>query len=121
MAILSVGDRAPRFTAVLSTGEGVSLGGEIQGYGAALLGVSFDGGESHDRFIARHRLPFPLVADTGRGLSRLYGAVRWEGPWPRAKRITYVIDREGIIRGVFHHELRIAKHVADVLSMLRGM
>ena len=153
MAILSVGDRAPRFTAVLSTGEGVSLGdyfgkqtlvlffypkdetagctrevcsyrdsyGEIQGYGAALLGVSFDGGESHDRIIARHRLPFPLVADTGRGLSRLYGAVRWEGPWPRAKRITYVIDREGIIRGVFHHELRIAKHVADVLSLLRGM
>ncbi|HEX7572366.1 MAG TPA: peroxiredoxin [Bacteroidota bacterium] len=153
MGILNVGDRAPRFTARLSTGKNVSLDdylgkqtlvlffypkdetagctrevcsyrdsyGEIRGLGAALLGVSFDGRESHERFIARHRLPFPLVADTGRALSRLYGAVRWEGPWPRAKRVTYVIDKEGIIRGVFHHELRITKHIADVLSVLRGM
>jgi peroxiredoxin Q/BCP len=153
MGILKVGDRAPRFTAVLSTGRSVSLGdylgkqalvlffypkdetagctrevcsyrdsyGDIRGLGAALLGVSFDGLESHERFIAHHRVPFPLIADTGRALSRQYGAVRWEGPWPRAKRVTYVIDREGIIRGVFHHELRIARHIADVLSVLRGM
>ncbi len=152
MGILNVGDRAPRFTACLSTGKSVSLDdylgkqalvlffypkdetagctrevcsyrdsyGEIRGLSAALLGVSFDSRESHDRFIARHRLPFPLIADTGRALSRLYGAVRWEGPWPRAKRVTYVIDKEGIIRGVFHHELRIEKHIADVLSVLRG-
>ena len=149
---LDVGDSAPRFTAVLSTGESVSLSdymgkqalvlffypkdetagcvtevcsfrdgyGEIRGLGAALLGVSFDGRESHGRFIAHHRLPFPLIADTARTLSRLYGAVRWEGPWPRARRVTYVIDREGIVRGVIHHELRIARHITDVLSVLRG-
>ena len=153
MGILNVGDRAPRFTAVLSSGESVSLGdylgkqtlvlffypkdetagctrevcsyrdsyGEIRAFGAALLGVSFDGRESHERFIAHHRLPFPLIADSGRALSRLYGAVRWGGPWPREKRGTYVIDREGIMRGVFHHELRYTKHVADVLSLLREM
>jgi peroxiredoxin Q/BCP len=153
MGILNVGERAPRFTAVLSTGESVSLGDylgkqtlvlffypkdetagciaevcsyrdnyeEIRGFGAAILGVSFDGRESHDRFIAHHRLPFPLIADTGRTLSRLYGAVRWGGPWPRAKRVTYVIDRDGIIRGVIRHELRTAKHSADVLAVLRGM
>ena len=153
MGILNVGDRAPRFTAVLSYGESGSLGdylgkqplvlffypkdetagctrevcsyrdsyGEIRGFGAALLGVSFDGRESHERFIDNHRLPFPLIADSGRALSRLYGAVRWGGPWPRAKRVTYVIDREGIMRGVFHHELRYTKHVADVLSLLREM
>jgi peroxiredoxin Q/BCP len=152
MGMLNVGESAPPFTAVLSTGESVSLGdylgkqtlvlffypkdetagctaevcsyrdsyGEIRGLGAALLGVSFDAPESHERFIAHHRLPFPLIADTGRALSRLYGAVRWEGPWPRAKRVTYAIDREGIIRGVFHHELRYAKHAGDVLSLLGG-
>jgi peroxiredoxin Q/BCP len=150
MGILNVGDRAPRFTALLSTGESVSLGdylgkqtlvlffyprdetagcvaevcsyrdsyGEIRNSGAALLGVSFDGRESHEQFITHHRLPFPLIADTGKALSRLYGAVRWEGPWPRVRRVTYVIDRAGIIRGVFVHELRISRHVADVLSVL---
>jgi peroxiredoxin Q/BCP len=153
MGLLSVGDKAPPFTAFLSTGEKVSLSdymgrktlvlffypkdetsgciaevcayrdsyGEIRRLGAALLGVSFDGPESHDRFIAHYHLPFPLIADTGRALSRGYGALWWEGPWPRAKRVTYVIDRNGVIRGVFHHELRIAKHTADVLSVLRGM
>lgn len=153
MGILNVGDRAPGFTALLSTGESVTLSeylgkqtvvlffypkdetrgctveacsyrdsySEIRGLGAALLGVSFDGRESHERFIAHHRLPYPLIADTGRALSRLYGAVRWEGPWPRAKRVTYVIDREGIIRGVIRHEFRIANHAGDVLSLLRGM
>jgi peroxiredoxin Q/BCP len=153
MGVLRVGEKAPRFTGILNTGESVSLDdylgkqalvlffypkdetsgciaevcayrdnyGEIRRLGGAILGVSFDSRESHDRFIAHYSLPFPLVADTGRALSRQYGAVRWEGPWPWAKRVTYVIDRNGIIRGVFLHELRITKHVADVLSVLRGM
>ncbi len=153
MGVLKVGDRAPMFTAVLSTGARVSLGdylgkqalvlffyprdetagctaevcayresyGEIRSLGAALLGVSFDGPESHEGFISHHHLPFPLVADTGRALSAQYGAIRWGGPWPRAKRVTYVIDREGIVRGIFHHELRITKHIADTVSVLTEM
>lgn len=95
--------------------------GAIRAAGAALLGVSFDPPDSHDRFIAHYGLPFPLIADTGRGLSRQYGAVRWEGPWPRMKRVTYVIDRDGIIRGVFLHELLVSRHAGDVLSLLNTM
>jgi thioredoxin-dependent peroxiredoxin len=152
MGLLSVGDRAPEFTAVLSTGETVSLSdfagkqtlvlffyprdetagciaevcsyrdnyGEIRRLGGAILGVSFDRPDSHDRFITHYHLPFPLIADTGRTLSRQYGAIRWEGPWPRMKRVTYVIDRDGIVRGVFRHELRIGRHTADVLALLGG-
>jgi peroxiredoxin Q/BCP len=152
MGLLHVGDRAPEFTAVLSTGETVSLSdfagkqtlvlffyprdetagciaevcsyrdnyGEIRRLGAAILGVSFDRSDSHDRFIAHYNLPFPLIADTGRSLARLYGAIRWEGPWPRMKRVTYVIDVNGIIRGAFSHELRISRHAADVLALLGG-
>jgi peroxiredoxin Q/BCP len=152
MGLLNVGDRAPDFTAVTSTGENVSLSeylgkqtlvlffyprdetsgciaevcsyrdeyAEIRRLGAAILGVSFDSPQSHGSFIAHYSLPFPLIADTARALSRLYGAMRWEGPWPRVKRVTYVIDRDGIIRGVFHHEVRISQHAAGVLSLLRG-
>jgi thioredoxin-dependent peroxiredoxin len=152
MGLLSVGDRAPQFTAVASTGQKVSLSDyvgkqplvlffypkdetpgcvaevcsyrdrydEIRRLGAAVLGVSFDAAVSHDRFIAHYDLPFPLIPDTSRELSRLYGTVRWGGPWPGAKRVTYVIDKDGIIRGVFHHEFRIARHVERVLSLLGG-
>jgi peroxiredoxin Q/BCP len=94
--------------------------GEIRRLGAAILGVSFDPAHSHESFIAHYGLPFPLIADTARALSRLYGVIRWGGPWPRVKRVTYVIDRDGIIRGVFHHELRVAQHAARVLTLLRG-
>ena len=153
MGLLRVGDRAPQFTAVMNTGEKVSLTDflgkqalvlffyprdetsgciaevcsyrdsyvEIRSRGAAVLGVSFDPPDSHDRFIAHYSLPFPLIADTGRSLSREYGAIRWEGPWPRVKRVTYVIGSDGIIRGVFHHELFISKHAAEVLSLLSHM
>jgi peroxiredoxin Q/BCP len=152
MGLLDVGDKAPQFSAVLSTGQKVSLSdfvgkqplvlffypkdetagctaevcsyrdryGDIRRLGAAVLGVSFDLPASHERFIARYELPFPLIADTSRELSRLYGTIRWEGPWPGMKRVTYVIDKDGVIRGVFHHELRIARHVERVLSLLGG-
>ncbi len=152
MGLLRVGDRAPDFTAVLSTGENVSLSdyrgkqtlvlffyprdetsgciaevcsyrnsyGAVRTLGAAVLGVSLDGADSHGRFIAHYGLPFPLIADTGGTLSRAYGVLRRGGPWPLLKRVTYVIDRDGIIRGVFHHEIRISKHVGDVIACLEG-
>lgn len=150
MGLLRVGDRAPDFTAVLSTGESVALSdfrgkqtlvlffypgdetsgciaeacsfrdnyGGLRRRGAAVLGVSLDGADSHGRFIAHYGLPFPLIADTARVLSTSYGALRWGGPWPRLKRVTYVIDKDGIIRGVFHHEIRIAGHAGDVTALL---
>jgi len=35
-----------------------------------------------------------------------------------AQRVTYVIDAEGRIEAVFHHELRIARHVESVREHL---
>jgi peroxiredoxin len=35
------------------------------------------------------------------------------------KRVTYVIDRRGIIRLAAHHELRMQRHVGEVQEMLR--
>ena len=153
MGLLSVGDAAPQFSAVLSTGQRISLSdyrgkqplvlffypkdetagctaevcsyrdsyGEIERLGAALVGVSGDPPASHERFIAHYNLPFPLIADTSRELCRLYGTLRWGVPWLGTKRVTYVIDRDGVIRGVFHHELRIARHVERVISLLAGL
>lgn len=38
---------------------------ELEGLGAKVVGVSKDSVESHDKFVAKHELPFPLISDDG--------------------------------------------------------
>jgi peroxiredoxin len=65
-------------------------------------------------------LPFNLVSDPERRIIRQYDVQR-RIPLLRNKRVTYVIDKGGIIRGVFHHELAIGSHRSDVLGALRAL
>ncbi len=91
---------------------------ELSGEGGArIVGVSRDDAASHRRFIAEHNLTYDLLADTDGSVHAAYGAKR-TGLISIARRITYVIDAGGIVRGVFHHELRIGGHVADVRKCL---
>jgi peroxiredoxin Q/BCP len=85
---------------------------------ARVVGVSPDDVATHNRFIEAHRLPYELVADTGGAMATAYGTKRLGGLIPLQKRITYVIDADGIVRGIFHHELDVDAHVADVRRCL---
>lgn len=89
---------------------------DLQGYGASIVGVSADDEASHQRFAQRYRLPFSLLSDPDRALARQYGIVRPLGLG--ARRVTFVIARDGRLRGVFHHELSMSRHVTDVQSLL---
>ncbi len=84
----------------------------------ALVGVSGDDNASHAKFSSAYHLPFPLIADTDGSLRRAYGVRRLGGLVPFAKRVTYVIDRDGIVRGVFHHEIVMEQHVEGILPLL---
>lgn len=91
-------------------------------YDAVLLGVSFDGESSHQSFIEKHNLPFPLVSDEDKSISKAYGTTnRLGGLMPGAKRVTYVIDKQGVIRSVIHHEVLIGKHVDGVIEALKKL
>lgn len=84
-----------------------------------MVGVSIDDHRTQCDFAAHQAVPFPLVSDSDHAISKAYDVLRG---WPKMdKRVTYVLDEEGIVRGVFHHELRIGKHVDDVLDLLRTM
>ena len=69
---------------------------EFQGVDAVLLGISPQDVDSHERWIAERRLPFPLLADTEKKVVDEYG-VRGFGPIA-VKRSTFVIDADGIVR-----------------------
>ncbi|MEK7250305.1 MAG: peroxiredoxin [Bacteroidota bacterium] len=96
--------------------------GEVKKYDAVLLGVSYENQSSHQSFIAKHHLPFPLISDLDKSISKAYGtATRFGGLIPGAKRVTYVIDKQGVIRSVLHHEVLIGKHLDGVMEALRKL
>lgn len=88
--------------------------------GAVVAGVSSDDVASHRRFAEELALPFPLLADEGGALRRRLGV-------PRAmlgmmeSRVTYVIDREGIVRHRFESMLSASKHVDEALATVRKL
>ena len=89
---------------------------------AVLVGVSPDSIESHQRFREANQLPFPLIADQDGAVRALFGVRRrWTFGIAPVRRATFVIDRAGVLRRVFHHELAISRHVDDVVQALKEL
>ncbi len=87
--------------------------------GAAVIGISSDSLERHREFAAQHRLPFELLSDADGSLRRAFGVPRTLGVMPG--RVTYVIDREGVVRLVFNAQLAANTHVREALDMVRSL
>lgn len=87
--------------------------------GAEVLGISSDPAASHQAFAAKHRLPFRLLADAGGEVRAAFGVPRTAGLLPG--RVTYVIDRAGVIRHAFASQLAAARHVDEAIEGLRRL
>ena len=87
--------------------------------GAEVLGVSSDSVASHEGFAAKHRLPFTLLTDAGGRVRKRYGVRPTLGILPG--RVTYVIDREGVVRHVFSSQTGVQRHVAEALAALNDL
>ncbi len=87
--------------------------------GADVVGISADGPASHDKFVAKHRLPFKLLSD-GKGDARAaFGVKATLGLL--AGRVTFVFDAKGVVRYVFDSQLRVNTHVERALEVVRGL
>lgn len=87
----------------------------IEKFDAVIAGVSADSAESHRSFRDEYNLGFPLIADPDKRIIHAYGA---EGLLGLIARVTYVIDKAGVIRSVIRHDLAIGRHLPDVLTAL---
>ena len=72
----------------------------LQKLGAKVFGVSTDSAASHMAFRAMHNLPYPLLSDWNKTVSRAYGVLYaklgdYEGV---SKRSVFVLDRDGVVR-----------------------
>jgi len=86
---------------------------------AEVIGISSDSVESHRSFAEKHFLPFTLLSDEGGKVRRLYGVSSTFGLFPG--RVTYVIDREGVVRHVFSSQREAVKHVEVALKSLHSI
>ena len=92
---------------------------DLHGLGASIVGVSTDDEATHARFASRHSVPFGLLADPDRKICDAYGVTAFFGL--RTVRKTFLIDRTGVVRGIYHHELSASAHVADVRQGLHAL
>jgi peroxiredoxin Q/BCP len=91
---------------------------DFQDAGAEVIGVSSDSAESHAKFTAKYRLPFTLLADADGAVRKRYGVPATLGLLPG--RVTYVIDKAGVVRHVFNSQLQATQHVAEAMQALRA-
>lgn len=151
MKTIRIGDPAPAFSAFDPQGEPVSLGDftgkkalvlffypaddspicareacafrdayqDFVDAGAEVVGVSGDSASSHRQFAADHRLPFRLISDEDGALRRAFGVQKTLGLLPG--RVTYLIDKQGIIRFLFNSQFNADRHVTEALEVLRQL
>ncbi|WP_304453201.1 peroxiredoxin [Nocardiopsis sp. YSL2] len=87
--------------------------------GAEVIGISSDSVDRHAAFADRHGLPFTLLSDKGGAVRKSYGVPSVLGLLPG--RVTYVIDRQGVVRHVFNSMTVVDKHVTEALEVVRGL
>ncbi len=84
--------------------------------GAEVIGISGDSLESHADFSAKHNLPFTLLSDVDNNIRKEFGVKATFGLIPG--RVTYVIDKKGIVRHIFVSQFNPKKHVDEALKII---
>lgn len=146
---VKVGDKAPDFTLPSQLGDNVTLSEffgkknivlyfypkdespgctkeacsfrdnyqELTSLGAEVLGISGQSIESHKSFATHYGLPFILLSDQENSVRKLYGVPSTMGVLPG--RVTYVIDKQGVIRSIFVSQTQAEKHVEEAKKALQ--
>ena len=95
----------------------------LRAKGVIVLGVSVDSVKSHDKFAAKHKLPFPLLADVDRKIVQAYGVwgekrfmgMRFLG----THRMTFLIGPDGRITKIWP-KVKPTTHAQEVLACFEG-
>lgn len=88
----------------------------IEAKNATLIGVSVDKPDRQCQFAKAENIDFALIGDESRAISESYGVV-----WPvlrKDRRATFLINEQGQIDEVIHHEVQVYRHLDDVLARL---
>lgn len=97
---------------------------EVRALGAQVIGVSADSSTSHQKFIAKQSLNFPLLSDPGNTVTKAYGVYKMKSLYGREfmgiERTTFIIGRDGLIKKVFP-KVKVNGHTEEVIAALREL
>jgi peroxiredoxin len=98
--------------------------GEVRALGAQVIGISADSTGSHQKFIAKQSLNFPLLSDPGNNVTKAYGVYKKKSLYGREfmgiERTTFIIGRDGVIRQIFP-KVKVNGHTDKVLAALKQL
>jgi len=148
---IAIGDQIPDITLTNQTGESVNLKSFIgkkavvlyfypkddtpgctkeacafrdsytvfQDAGAEVIGVSNDDTSTHQQFANKYQLPFILLSDTNNKARKALGVPATLGILPG--RVTYVIDKSGVVRHIFNSQLNFQGHIDESLKVVKEL
>ncbi len=92
---------------------------DFKDLGVEVYGISADSVESHKKFAEKYNLPFQLLADSKNKVRKLFGVPSSFLILPG--RVTYVIDKEGVVRYIFNSQFSAEKHIENALEILKDL
>lgn len=76
-----------------------------------IWGISYDSPESHQEFKKKYALPFPLLSDADKSVSKLYDADGWFMP----SRVTILIDKDGVVIDILK-DIDVSSHADQIIK-----
>ena len=95
---------------------------EFEQLETVILGVSPDPLDKHQKFIDKHDLPFPLLADEDKEVAELYDVWKLKKNFGKEYmgivRSTFVIDKNGVLVKEWKN-VKVKNHVNEVLNYIK--
>ena len=92
--------------------------------GTTILGISRDGVKSHQKFKAKERLPFELLADEDERVCKLFDVLKEKNMYGRKfwgiERSTFLLDGAGVLRREWR-KVKVPGHVEEVLEAAQSL
>ena len=97
---------------------------DLKNAGLEVIGVSVDDEKSHQKFITKYGLPFPLIADTDKKLVEAFGVWGEKKMYGRTYfgtyRTTFIIDEEGKVEHIITPKsIKVKEHAAQLLKLVK--
>ncbi|MBQ2122602.1 MAG: thioredoxin-dependent thiol peroxidase [Bacteroidaceae bacterium] len=95
---------------------------QLRSQGYEIVGVSKDSATSHQNFIAKHELPFTLIADTDTTLHQAFGTWGEKSMCGRkymgTLRTTFIVNEDGVITHIFEpKKIKTKEHAEQILKL----
>ena len=97
---------------------------DLQKLGVVVLGISGDGAASHQKFVAKYKLNFPLLSDPDKGVMKTYGAYGEKMMYGKKVigviRSTVLVGPDGVVKKHWQKVPSAEEHPARVLEVVKA-